>query len=348
MEDILASIRRIISSEYLEKESLAKKDPASSETVSDNVKAEDDVPAKALVDERIKTSIPVESQKPITGSLSAFAEQIRSGGSNFVSPSKDLSPEAKASFPNIAKETAPEISSADKLAIEPIEKQPLADNSAISKAEPVVLESPANEKMSFAALATQVTGRDAKQDVNVKSTLPEAENKEELKSATSQSLAKPVGETSDRLMVKPSGLSLKDLAEKISHAAGDDVAAKKDDSDAVSVLDFAINAAAKTETDIPPADKEKKREKITEEPLAFKEQDGGKSMEAFKEALVAPSTQAAVTNSMDRLRKSVEDIDTAHVENVLRPMLKTWLDNNLPAMVERMVQEEISKITSRK
>jgi cell pole-organizing protein PopZ len=30
---------------------------------------------------------------------------------------------------------------------------------------------------------------------------------------------------------------------------------------------------------------------------------------------------------------------------MLRPMLKTWLDNNLPPMVERMVREEIERVS---
>lgn len=68
---------------------------------------------------------------------------------------------------------------------------------------------------------------------------------------------------------------------------------------------------------------------------------------AFREALVAPATQAAVSDSMSRLKKRVQDIESAQVEAVLRPLLKEWLDNNLPSMVERMVSEEIRKISQR-
>lgn len=35
------------------------------------------------------------------------------------------------------------------------------------------------------------------------------------------------------------------------------------------------------------------------------------------------------------------------VREMLRPMLKEWLDDNLPELVERMVQKEISRITNR-
>jgi cell pole-organizing protein PopZ len=65
---------------------------------------------------------------------------------------------------------------------------------------------------------------------------------------------------------------------------------------------------------------------------------------AFREALVAPSTQSAVGSSLDRLKKSaMGDID-ARVEAILRPMLREWLDDNLPRLVESAVREEIERI----
>lgn len=67
----------------------------------------------------------------------------------------------------------------------------------------------------------------------------------------------------------------------------------------------------------------------------------------FKEALVSPSTQSAVSSSFEKLKKSVEDNQAAHVEAALRPMLKQWLDDNLPAMVEKMVQAEIKRIVEK-
>jgi hypothetical protein len=36
------------------------------------------------------------------------------------------------------------------------------------------------------------------------------------------------------------------------------------------------------------------------------------------------------------------------VQEMLRPMLKTWLDENLPPMVERLVREEIERVTRRR
>jgi cell pole-organizing protein PopZ len=33
------------------------------------------------------------------------------------------------------------------------------------------------------------------------------------------------------------------------------------------------------------------------------------------------------------------------VQDMLRPMLKTWLDDNLPALVERLVRAEIERVS---
>jgi uncharacterized protein len=33
------------------------------------------------------------------------------------------------------------------------------------------------------------------------------------------------------------------------------------------------------------------------------------------------------------------------VEDLLRPMLKNWLEGNLPQMVERLVREEIERVS---
>lgn len=68
------------------------------------------------------------------------------------------------------------------------------------------------------------------------------------------------------------------------------------------------------------------------------------SPSAFKTALLAPSTQAAVSGSLDRLKKTVADVDAAQVDAALRPLLKEWLDDNLPTLVEKLVQQEIDGI----
>ena len=65
------------------------------------------------------------------------------------------------------------------------------------------------------------------------------------------------------------------------------------------------------------------------------------SLEALT-AAVSPSPAAAPAPTTGG--RTMEDV----VLDALRPMLKDWLDANLPAMVEAMVAKEISRITGKK
>ena len=66
------------------------------------------------------------------------------------------------------------------------------------------------------------------------------------------------------------------------------------------------------------------------------------------EPLVSPFTDAAVGSSFDALAKSVMLDNKPLIEqltrDMLRPMLKTWLDDNLPVMVEKLVRAEIERV----
>jgi uncharacterized protein len=65
--------------------------------------------------------------------------------------------------------------------------------------------------------------------------------------------------------------------------------------------------------------------------------------------LVSNATSAAVDSAFNALAQTVlvqnartlEDL----VREMLRPMLKTWLDDNLPSMVERLVRAEIERVS---
>ena len=67
------------------------------------------------------------------------------------------------------------------------------------------------------------------------------------------------------------------------------------------------------------------------------------SLEALT-AAIAPAAAAAVAHAAPVQGRSMEDV----VLEALRPMLKDWLDTNLPDMVEAMVAKEISRITGRR
>lgn len=67
------------------------------------------------------------------------------------------------------------------------------------------------------------------------------------------------------------------------------------------------------------------------------------SLEALT-AAIAPAVAAATVAAPATTGRTMEDV----VLDALRPMLKDWLDANLPGMVEAMVAKEISRITGRR
>ena len=69
--------------------------------------------------------------------------------------------------------------------------------------------------------------------------------------------------------------------------------------------------------------------------------------QAFREALVSPSTESAIGESLQRLKQVVGEDLGARVDSILRPMLREWLDDNLPDLVERLVRDEIERLVRR-
>jgi hypothetical protein len=65
--------------------------------------------------------------------------------------------------------------------------------------------------------------------------------------------------------------------------------------------------------------------------------------------LLEPATQAAVRSSITKLNNLGLGNTGATIESlmrdILRPMLKEWLDENLPSVVERMVEKEIARVS---
>ena len=64
--------------------------------------------------------------------------------------------------------------------------------------------------------------------------------------------------------------------------------------------------------------------------------------------MLSPKATAAIGSAFNTLTETVKKHEPT-LENVvceaLRPMLKSWLDENLPRVVERMVQAEIERVT---
>ena len=67
------------------------------------------------------------------------------------------------------------------------------------------------------------------------------------------------------------------------------------------------------------------------------------------DALLSSATSSAVNSAFNTLAQTVlvqnartlEDL----VREMLRPMLKSWLDDNLPGLVERLVRAEIERVS---
>ncbi|MDB5571114.1 MAG: hypothetical protein JWN93_2297, partial [Hyphomicrobiales bacterium] len=65
-------------------------------------------------------------------------------------------------------------------------------------------------------------------------------------------------------------------------------------------------------------------------------------------ALLSPMSDASVASSFEALARTAmlqnSNVMEEAVRDMLRPMLKQWLDDNLPVMVERLVRAEIERV----
>lgn len=68
-----------------------------------------------------------------------------------------------------------------------------------------------------------------------------------------------------------------------------------------------------------------------------------------KQAILSPNTVNAVESAFNALANTVLSNNARTLEDLvkemLRPMLKSWLDDNLPALVERIVKAEIERVS---
>ena len=66
------------------------------------------------------------------------------------------------------------------------------------------------------------------------------------------------------------------------------------------------------------------------------------------EALLSPDASQSVAQAFDALDRTIRMHSDGTLEDMsrdlLRPMLKSWLDENLPALVERLVKAEIERV----
>jgi cell pole-organizing protein PopZ len=84
-------------------------------------------------------------------------------------------------------------------------------------------------------------------------------------------------------------------------------------------------------------------------PEPVRNSDRHRERGAAEQGLVSAATSAAVDSAFNTLAQTVlvqngrtlEDL----VREMLRPLLKTWLDDNLPSLVERLVRAEIDRVS---
>jgi cell pole-organizing protein PopZ len=83
-------------------------------------------------------------------------------------------------------------------------------------------------------------------------------------------------------------------------------------------------------------------------PQAVEAEAAADAVQPGAEPLLSPEANEAVALSFGALSASLEvrsaELADSMVSDMLRPMVKTWLDDNLPAMVERLVREEIQRV----
>jgi cell pole-organizing protein PopZ len=67
-----------------------------------------------------------------------------------------------------------------------------------------------------------------------------------------------------------------------------------------------------------------------------------------QDQLISPAASASVSSAFETLATSMILQNTGMIEgavrDLLRPMLKGWLDDNLPTIVERLVRAEIERV----
>jgi uncharacterized protein len=83
-------------------------------------------------------------------------------------------------------------------------------------------------------------------------------------------------------------------------------------------------------------------------PQAVEAEPAAEAGEPSTEPLLSPEANEAVALSFGALSANLEvrsaELADSMVRDMLRPMVKEWLDDNLPTMVERLVRDEIQRI----
>ncbi len=164
-------------------------------------------------------------------------------------------------------------------------------------------------------------------------------------------------EVEDDEDVEPDTSDVLELTEDLATEGGEDapdmVEGLPDDTDTGDVAFVADEEAVEEDTEEEEAFAKPapKPEPVAAKP-AFNDykpvrEDAGKVDPS--ERLVSDMTDSAVNSAFANLSNTVLNANARTldelVREMLRPMIKGWLDDNLPIMVERMVRQEIERVT---
>ena len=117
------------------------------------------------------------------------------------------------------------------------------------------------------------------------------------------------------------------------------------------------DAMAVAEPEPPPPPKPAFQRVEPEDDLEFSENARSQRPPAFEQSPFEPSPQqmlsrttvSAVESAFNSLANTVLSNNARTLEDLvkemLRPMLKSWLDDNLPGLVERIVKAEIERVS---
>jgi cell pole-organizing protein PopZ len=87
---------------------------------------------------------------------------------------------------------------------------------------------------------------------------------------------------------------------------------------------------------------------VWRQPQAVEADPATDAVPRSEESLLSPEANEAVALSFGALSANLEvrsaELADSMVRDMLRPMVKTWLDDNLPTLVERLVREEIQRV----
>ncbi|MGI9401667.1 MAG: DUF2497 domain-containing protein [Rhizobiaceae bacterium] len=356
MDDILSSIRKIVSQEDRRSGTERRLVGGQESATSAKSPALDNKPAETKpLSESTQTPSRRADDQPDKLNLASLAGMVRDQKSTSENAG------AKSPIPEVTLEPGQALQKeTQKPSMSDVKSEMSGTLADLQRTVSSHFNKPADELKTMSGEATDMTSEPASSNGEENSTeAVEAKSSDETaqeESATPPAGAMTLKDLADSEMKSEASPAIEESAATDDHSENGSEKAESSPED-TSLDSSTPMAASSDEHPTSSADEsQSKDEPVLSEGSAASElpdapdsddnSDEASETEAgeFREALVAPSTQTAVNSSIDRLKKSVMDDLDARVESVLRPMLREWLDDNLPTMVEKAVREEIERI----